>query len=151
MITISISEEKLEQASKLVHQLYQTTRAMSKSINRALDSTNIYGSEWIILKTIHTQGTMTQTVLANYLNIEPAAISKTLRQLEKKHLITRQSGTDKREKYIYLTPLALEQYDTWHQIIKQNSKRVFEAVNENEQATLMKLLGKIRQHINDDN
>lgn len=151
MITISISEEKLEQASKLVHQLYQTTRAMSKSINRALDSTNIYGSEWIILKTIHTQGTMTQTVLANCLNIEPAAISKTLRQLEKKHLITRQSGTDKREKYIYLTPLALEQYDTWHQIIKQNSKRVFEAVNENEQATLMKLLGKIRQHINDDN
>ncbi|WP_239386096.1 MarR family winged helix-turn-helix transcriptional regulator [Megamonas hypermegale] len=151
MITISISEEKLEQASKLVHQLYQTTRAMSKSINRALDSTNIYGSEWIILKTIRTQGTMTQTVLANCLNIEPAAISKTLRQLEKKHLITRQSGTDKREKYIYLTPLALEQYDTWHQIIKQNSKRVFEAVNENEQATLMKLLGKIRQHINDDN
>ena len=151
MITISISEEKLEQASKLVHQLYQTTRSMSKSINRALDSTNIYGSEWIILKTIRTQGTMTQTVLANYLNIEPAAISKTLRQLEKKHLITRQSGTDKREKYIYLTPLALEQYDTWHQIIKQNSKRVFEAVNENEQATLMKLLGKIRQHINDDN
>ncbi|OUO38707.1 hypothetical protein B5F82_09705 [Megamonas hypermegale] len=124
---------------------------MSKSINRALDSTNIYGSEWIILKTIRTQGTMTQTVLANCLNIEPAAISKTLRQLEKKHLITRQSGTDKREKYIYLTPLALEQYDTWHQIIKQNSKRVFEAVNENEQATLMKLLGKIRQHINDDN
>ena len=151
MITISISEEKLEQASKLVHQLYQTTRAMSKSINRALDSTNIYGSEWIILKTIRTQGTMTQTVLANCLNIEPAAISKTLRQLEKKHLITRQSGTDKREKYIYLTPLALEQYDTWHQIIKQNSKRVFEAVNENEQATLMKLLGKIHQHINDDN
>jgi DNA-binding MarR family transcriptional regulator len=151
VITISISEEKLEQASKLVHQLYQTTRAMSKSINRALDSTNIYGSEWIILKTIRTQGTMTQTVLANCLNIEPAAISKTLRQLEKKHLITRQSGTDKREKYIYLTPLALEQYDTWHQIIKQNSKRVFEAVNESEQATLMKLLGKIRQHINDDN
>lgn len=151
MITISISEEKLEQASKLVHQLYQTTRAMSKSINRALDSTNIYGSEWIILKTIRTQGTMTQTVLANCLNIEPAAISKTLRQLEKKYLITRQSGTDKREKYIYLTPLALEQYDTWHQIIKQNSKHVFEAVTENEQATLMKLLSKIRQHINDDN
>lgn len=150
MITISISEEKLEQASKLVHQLYQTTRAMSKSINRALDSTNIYGSEWIILKTIRTQGTMTQTVLANCLNIEPAAISKTLRQLEKKQLITRKSGTDKREKYIYLTPLAMEQYDTWHQIIKQNSKRVFEAVNENEQETLMQLLGKIRQHINDD-
>lgn len=150
MIAISISEEKLEQASKLVHQLYQTTRAMSKSINRALDSTNIYGSEWIILKTVHTQGTMTQTALANYLNIEPAAISKTLRQLEKKQLIMRQCGTDKREKYIYLTPLAVKQYDTWRQIIKQNSKRVLTAVNEQEQAILMQLLEKIRHHVNDD-
>ena len=83
----------------MVHQLYQTTRAMSKSVNRALYSTNIYGSEWTILKTIHDQGTMTQTALANYLNIEPAAISKTIRQLMKKNLIMRQSGEDKREKY----------------------------------------------------
>lgn len=59
---------------------------MSKSVNRALYSTNIYGSEWTILKTIHDQGTMTQTALANYLNIEPAAISKTIRQLMKKIL-----------------------------------------------------------------
>ena len=43
---------------------------MSKSVNHALYSTNIYGSEWTILKTIHDQGTMTQTALANYLNIE---------------------------------------------------------------------------------
>lgn len=59
---------------------------MSKSVNHALYSTNIYGSEWTILKTIHDQGTMTQTALANYLNIEPAAISKTIRQLMKKIL-----------------------------------------------------------------
>mgnify|MGYP000957204092 CR=1 FL=1 len=63
---------------------------MSKSVNHALYSTNIYGSEWTILKTIHDQGTMTQTALANYLNIEPAAISKTIRQLMKKNLIMRQ-------------------------------------------------------------
>lgn len=150
MIAISISEEKIEQADKLVHQLYQTTRAMSKSVNRALDSTNIYGSEWTILKAIHTQGTMTQTALANYLNIEPAAISKTLRQLEKKNLIMRQCGTDKREKYIYLTPLAVKQYDTWFEVIKQNCKRVLAAVNEEEQLLLMRLLTKIRNHVNDD-
>ena len=38
---------------------------MSKSVNRALYSTNIYGSEWTILKKLHDQGTMTQTALAN--------------------------------------------------------------------------------------
>lgn len=110
---------------------------MSKSVNHALYSTNIYGSEWTILKTIHDQGTMTQTALANYLNIEPAAISKTIRQLMKKNLIMRQSGEDKREKYIYLTPLAIEQYNEWFEVIAQNCRRVLEAVNVEEQKILM--------------
>lgn len=123
---------------------------MSKSVNRALYSTNIYGSEWTILKTIHAQGTMTQTALANYLNIEPATISKTIRQLMKKNLIMRQSGEDKREKYIYLTPLAIEQYNEWFEVIAQNCRRVLEAVNVEEQKILMGLLSKIKNKINDD-
>lgn len=123
---------------------------MSKSVNRALYCTNIYGSEWTILKTIHDQGTMTQTTLANYLNIEPAAISKTIRQLMKKDLIIRQSGEDKREKYIYLSPLAVEQYDEWFNVIAQNCRRVLEAINEDEQKILMDLLIKIKNKVSDD-
>lgn len=123
---------------------------MSKSVNRSLDSTNIYGSEWTILKTIHDQGTMTQTALANYLNIEPAAISKTIRQLVKKDLIMRKSGRDKREKYIYLTELAQKQYDSWFKIIEQNCMRVLEAITEDEQVILMNLLAKIKAKVSDD-
>lgn len=123
---------------------------MSKSVNRSLDSTNIYGSEWTILKTIHDQGTMTQTALANYLNIEPAAISKTIRQLVKKDLIMRKSGRDKREKYIYLTELAQQQYDSWFKIIEQNCMRVREAITEDEQIILMNLLAKIKAKVSDD-
>ena len=121
---------------------------MSKSVNHALYSTNIYGSEWTILKTIHDQGTMTDST--NYLNIEPAAISKTIRQLMKKNLIMRQSGEDKREKYIYLTPLAIEQYNEWFEVIAQNCRRVLEAVNVEEQKILMDLLSKIKNKVNDD-
>ena len=124
---------------------------MSKSVNRALYSTNIYGSEWTILKTIHDQGTMTQTALANYLNIEPATISKTIRQLMKKNLIMRQSGEDKREKYIYLTPLAIEQYNEWFEVtVHAQNSSVLEAVNVEEQKILMGLLSKIKNKINDD-
>lgn len=123
---------------------------MSKSINRSLDSTNIYGSEWTILKTIHDQGTMTQTALANYLNIEPAAISKTIRQLVNKNLISRECGKDKREKYIYLTPLAEEQYDSWFKIIEKNCLKVLDAINDEERITLMDLLSKIKAKVSDD-
>lgn len=123
---------------------------MSKSVNRSLDSTNIYSSEWTILKIIHDQGTMTQTTLANYLNIEPAAISKTIRQLVKKDLIMRKSGKDKREKYIYLTELAQQQYDSWFKIIEQNCMRVREAITEDEQIILINLLAKIKAKVSDD-
>lgn len=62
----------------------------------------------------------------------------------------RQSGEDKREKYIYLTPLAIEQYNEWFEVIAQNCRRVLEAVNVEEQKILMDLLSKIKNKINDD-
>lgn len=62
----------------------------------------------------------------------------------------RQSGEDKREKYIYLTPLAIEQYNEWFEVISQNCRRVLEAVNVEEQKILMDLLSKIKNKINDD-
>lgn len=37
------------------------------------------------------------------------------------------------KKYIYLTPLAIEQYNEWFEVIAQNCRRVLEAVNVEEQ------------------
>lgn len=149
--TTDIVEQKINKTDMLIHQLYQTTRAITKSINRSLDATDIYGSEWAILKIIHERGTMTQTALANYLNIEPAAISKTIRQLEKKFLIKRVSGNDKREKYIYLTELSQEKYSAWFAVIKQNCLNIQEAITDDEQATLFEILEKIKNKVNDTN
>ncbi len=134
----------------LIHQLYQITRLISKITNRALYATNIYSSEWSILKTIHNKGTMTQTALANYLNIEPAAISKTIRQLENKELIRREVGSDKREKYIYLTDLAIQQYDEWQKIIDENGKYVLDTIDDDEQVALRHILEKMNEKLNKD-
>ncbi len=134
----------------LIHQLYQITRLISKITNRALYATNIYSSEWSILKTVHNKGTMTQTALANYLNIEPAAISKTIRQLENKELIRREVGSDKREKYIYLTDLAIQQYDEWQKIIDENGKYVLDTIDADEQIALRHILEKMNEKLNKD-
>lgn len=151
MIVINPNEKNLKQVDQLIHQLYQTTRVMSKMVNRSLESTNIYSSEWTILRTVHDRGTMTQTMLANYLNIEPAAISKSLRQLEGKDLITRRSGSDKREKYIYLTQQTLEHYNEWSEIVEMNCYRVWNALSLDEQEMLSKLLQKVRDKLEDVN
>ncbi len=151
MIAINPNENNLKQVDQLIHQLYQTTRVMSKMVNRSLESTNIYSSEWTILRTVHDRGTMTQTMLANYLNIEPAAISKSLRQLEGKELITRRPGSDKREKYIYLTEQTLKHYNEWSKIVEMNCRRVWNALTPAEQKTLSELLQKVRNKFEDIN
>lgn len=141
----------MRDVDRLIHQLYQTTRIMSKVVNRALESTNIYSSEWTIIRTIYNRGTMTQSTLASYLNIEPAAISKSLRQLEGKELISRRPGSDKREKYIYLTEHTLEHYEEWSALVDENCLRVWKALNAHERQTMKNLLQKIRDEFENIN
>ena len=78
-------------SDRLIHQLYQTMRLFSKTLNQKIAATGIYGSEWTILNLIHHRQDCAQTALSQYLGVEPAAISKTLTKMEKKGLITRVS------------------------------------------------------------
>ncbi len=41
---------KSELDDKLIHQLYQTMRAFSKTLNNEIYATGVYSSEWSILK-----------------------------------------------------------------------------------------------------
>ncbi|MDU2065200.1 MAG: MarR family transcriptional regulator, partial [Sporomusaceae bacterium] len=85
------------------------------------------------------QEALTQIALANYLNVEPAAISKTLVKLEKKELVVRQVGQDKREKIISLTAKAQESYEMWQQIVGEHRRQFLQDISA-EQLTLMRRL-----------
>ena len=74
-------------SDRLIHQLYQTIRLFSKTLNQEIADTGIYSSEWTILNLIHHREDCAQTALSQYLGVEPAAISKTLTKMEKKGLI----------------------------------------------------------------
>lgn len=127
----------------LIYEIYQTTRAITKSINRALYNTTIYGSEWSILHALKKQGTMTQTALSNYLNIEPAAISKTLRQLIQKDLIIKKPGEDRREKFIFLSDTAEENYPTWERLIETHCNNISTAISKEECLKMQETLKNI--------
>ena len=74
-------------SDRLIHQLYQTMRLFSKTLNQEIADTGIYSSEWTILNLIHHREDCAQTALSQYLGVEPAAISKTLTKMEKLSLI----------------------------------------------------------------
>ena len=108
----------------IIRQLYQTTRIISATLNQILEPYGIYNSEWTIIAAIKEKDAMSQVALANYLNIEPPAISKTLVHLERKGLIQRKEGIDKREKTVSLSEEALRQYPQWEEAVGHHRKQI---------------------------
>ncbi|HWR09863.1 MarR family winged helix-turn-helix transcriptional regulator [Sporomusa sp.] len=133
----------MEVTEKIIHQLYQTTRIISTGLNQQLEPCGIYSSEWAIITTVKTKGAMSQNGLANYLNIEPPAISKSLANLERKGLIERREGCDKREKTVFLTNAALGQYAHWDDIVRQHRQRLLAGLSEERLANLHESLKDI--------
>lgn len=145
--SINKKQPQLDSADQLMHQIYQTTRALSKTLNNDLNNHGLYSSEWSIVKLIHEQGSMAQIALANYLNIEPAAISKTLAKLEKKGIIDRSFGKDKREKYICLTPAVNDQYDALSAVVTAHRSRALEGLTEKDRQQFITLLQQIYTNV----
>lgn len=129
--------------AKLIHVLYQTTRAISQGVNQVLVEHGLYSSEWSIIVAIEETGPISQIALANYLNIEPAAISKTVVKLEEKGFVERKSGNDKREKKVSLTEKALRQYTIWEKAIDTHRQSILVDLSEEKQHELYVMLESI--------
>lgn len=130
-------------AAELIHLLYQTTRAISQGVNQVLDDYGLYSSEWSIIVAINETGPVSQIALANYLNIEPAAISKTVVKLEEKGFVERKPGNDKREKMVYLTEQAQKQFAIWEKAIDQHRQAILADLTEAKQHDLYVMLDSI--------
>lgn len=135
----------MDKQEKLLHQLFQTVRMISKGINTILEPYGLYSSEWAIITTLKTLGPVTQGALSSYLSIEPPAISRSLAKLEKKGLITRISGADKREKNVSLSKEALAQYPQWLEVSSQHRLAVLADLPDKKQAELEQSLRAIYQ------
>ena len=88
-----------------VRLLMLTDRLHRAAIEAQVDKLGIHRSQHFVLMSLSRKdGEMTQTDIANMLDISPAAVTVTLQKLEKAGLIERQtSGNDARTKMIKLT------------------------------------------------
>jgi MarR family transcriptional regulator, transcriptional regulator for hemolysin len=129
--------------SELFHQLRQTTRIFEKELGKRLDQSGISASEWAIIWNLKRSGPITQASLASLLSVEPPAISNSLLKLEKKKLIKRKSGTDRRERMVFLTDKSLSQYDRWEDIAENYRSTLVASLSEDQQDELYKLLNMI--------
>ena len=118
----------MEKTDAVIRQLYQTTRIITKEMNRLLEQYGLHSAEWTVIASIKENGVVSQVILAEHLNIEPSAISKSLNALEKKGFIQREEGSDKREKMVSLTSKALSLYPSWDKIVKQHREQLLQNI-----------------------
>lgn len=128
----------------IFHLLHQKSRYIKKQLNNRLTEHTLYASQWTILFCLDRFGTMTQTEISTYLNVEAPTITRTLVKMEENNWITRKLGSDKRKRIIEMTEKA---HTTFTIVIKEVAELETELLDEfttNEKSQLYHLLTKIK-------
>ncbi len=125
------------------HELHQKSRLSIKEVNEVLKAYGLYSSQYSILFCLKRFGSMTQTEIWQYLNVEAPTVTRTLTRLEKSGWIVRKAGSDKRERIVYLSPQAKKKLPEIQQEIERLEENLLIALSDSEQDQLISLLKKI--------
>ncbi|SER78115.1 DNA-binding transcriptional regulator, MarR family [Gracilibacillus ureilyticus] len=129
--------------SNLLHLFNQKQRILMREINEWLKPFDLYSSQWTILYTLHQNGRMTQTEIWQNLKVEAPTITRTLVRMEKSGWVTRQVGTDKRERVVQLTEMAIDKFPEIFRQIKKGESKFLENLSEEELSLFKELLDKL--------
>lgn len=134
----------------LIHHMYLVMRAFTKGVNGALKPLNLYSSEWTVLNFVAKHDSFPQSDIAAALEIEGAAISKTLSKMEQKGLIVRTSSQDKREKRISLTEKGRELYPLAAQAAGNHRSAVLAGLSRDDRQQMLSFIQSMLDHIHSD-
>ena len=136
--------------NRMIHQLYQTVRAFSKTLNQAISDYGVYSSEWTVMNLILHRESCSQAVLIEYLGVEPAAISKTLTKMEKKGIIARELRPGSRGKFIRLTDKGQQICEQISAVVVGHRQRALTALSASERRQLETMMRQIQQSLLSD-
>ena len=134
----------------LIRQLHVTVRAFTKGVNEVMKPLGLYSSEWAVLNFVANHDSFPQSDIAAALEIEGAAISKTLSKMEQKGLIARTSSQDKREKRISLTEKGRELYPLAAQAAERHRSAVLAGLSRDDRQQMLSFIQSMLDHIHSD-
>lgn len=134
----------------LIHHMYLVMRAFTKGVNEVMKPLGLYSSEWAVLNFVANHDSFPQSDIAAALEIEGAAISKTLSKMEQKGLIVRTSSQDKREKRISLTEKGRELYPLAAQAAGSHRSAVLAGLSRDDRRQMLFFIQSMLDHIHGD-
>lgn len=132
-----------------VRLLMLTDRLHRAAIEAQIDKLGIHRSQHFVLMSLaHKNGELTQTEIANMLDISPAAVTVTLQKLEKSGLIERQtSESDARTKIIKLTEEGKKTVAKTHELFLEVDDAMCGSMTEQELDALCASLTKMSDNL----
>ena len=112
-----------EQYHRIIHLLGATDRTLKRSIAKKVEKTGVYRSQHKLLMILGKHPDCSQTELAERLEISPAAVTVSLKKLEKSGFISRQcQKNDNRVNQVVITEKGWEIIDQSVQYFKEMDK-----------------------------
>ncbi|MFC0024092.1 MarR family winged helix-turn-helix transcriptional regulator [Neobacillus cucumis] len=124
---------------ELFHTLHQLSRHLTNKLNEALKPLGLYSAQWSVIYVLKTKGSLTQKELCEYLFVEAPPMTRNIQRLVKQGYVSQIQGKDKREKFVQLTDIALEEYPKWEHIVNTVNHELMKNLPSDSQQELLKL------------
>ena len=138
-------EELVKEAAK---KFRKVNRAMMRIIDKKVSATQVYRSQHQVLMHIAYHPNASQTEIAEWMDISPAALAVSLKKLEKGGYITRSSDTsDERKKHIEMTDLGNKIVAESHKMFQEIENQMFIGFSRKEIEDLNHYMNRMLENI----
>lgn len=128
--------------------IHDVSRLRRSAFDRSLKPLNVTRSQWWVLAYLSRDEGMTQTQLAEELDLGKVAIGGLIDRLERSGLVHREpDANDRRIKRIFLSTTSKELIGTMRDVNHQLNQHILEGLAEGELNITTKTLSKIKQNL----
>ncbi len=131
--------------------LGDVARLTRTSFDRRVQSLGLTRSQWWVLTYVYREQGLTQSALAEHLEVGKVALGNLIDRLEAKGWVNRRSDQrDRRIKRIYLTASVMPIIEAMRQPAHDLFETIVSGMSKNQQETLVDLLLAVRQNLAED-
>ncbi len=132
----------------LFYMLHDVTRQIRKHFDRRATRLELTRAQWRALKATSRHEGMSQSELAEYLDMEAIPVGRVIDRLEKTGFVERRADpTDRRRWRLYLTPKAHAVVDQMEVIAGELRDEALGGIERNDLDALMRVLNQIKENL----
>ncbi|MBW1902897.1 MAG: MarR family transcriptional regulator [Deltaproteobacteria bacterium] len=144
-----MKERDINVSDTFAYQVYYSARVIQYTWKQVIlrNGLEISLGQWIALNRLYHKEEMFQSDFVNEVFDDRPSVTRMIASMEKKGLIIKQQDTfDKRKYRIRLTPEGVELHHKLSEIIKEDRKRLYRGLNNNDYVTLKQILEKLNKN-----